>query len=157
MDKKEPVDNMKSPFTGGKVSLCTKEVTLKYRGEDITVNRDYYHCEDTGMEFSDSKLDDDLMWRVFRKYCEKQGFGHFSDILPHLSKIAGSTEPPKITGVDSQLKWKTCEKEMHVVTKCLVYRYDEIFGHEGFEITNHILPNDWYIPVTALINLPVKL
>lgn len=142
MDKKEPiVANVKSPFTGGRVLLCTKETTVKYRGEDITAEREYYRCEDTGVEFSDSKLDDDFMWKVFRVYCNKQGFQYFTDILP-----------PK----DSQLKWKRAEKEMHVVTKCLVHRSDELFGHDGYDISNRIMSGDLYIPIKTLLDLPVE-
>lgn len=69
-----------SPFTGGNVFIEEKKETLKYRGEDITINRKYYRCEDTGNEFSDSEVDNDMMWAVFRAYWEKKGFEHFYDI-----------------------------------------------------------------------------
>lgn len=72
----------KSPFTGGDVLLLTRKEELEYRGEKVTINRQYYKCADTGREFTDGKLDDDMMWAVFRAYCEKKGFQTFGDILP---------------------------------------------------------------------------
>lgn len=63
-----------SPFTGGEVTLETKESTVTFRGTPITAERKYYKCVDTGREFSDSDLDDDFMWAVFRKYSNGRGF-----------------------------------------------------------------------------------
>ena len=70
----------KSPFTGGNVFIEEKESTVKYRGMDITVKAKYYRCEDTGREFTDSEVDTDFMWAVFRKYWENKGFDHFYEI-----------------------------------------------------------------------------
>lgn len=75
-EQNEPV----SPFTGGLVLILEKDSTVKYRGEEITVKRKYYRCADTGREFADSKLDDDFMWEVFRKYCSIKNYETFTDI-----------------------------------------------------------------------------
>lgn len=80
MTKTEQIIEMKSPFTGGKVTLENKETEVDYRGEKIKVNRQYYRCADTGKEFTDSKLDDDFMWSVFRAYWQNKNVTHFSDI-----------------------------------------------------------------------------
>lgn len=72
---------MKSPFTGGKVAILSREEEVTFRGEKIKVTRKYYRCEDTGREFTDSKLDDDMMWTAFRAYCEKKGMTSFTDII----------------------------------------------------------------------------
>jgi len=72
---------LKSPFTGGAVTIHTREEEVTFRGEKIKINRQYYRCEDTGREFTDSNLDDDMMWTVFRKYCEKKGIESFKDIV----------------------------------------------------------------------------
>ena len=77
---KEP--NIVSPFTGGKVTLESREEEITFRGEKIKIDRKFYRCKDTGKEFTDAKLDDDMMWDVFRKYCEKKGFESFEEILP---------------------------------------------------------------------------
>ena len=72
--------DIKSPFTGGKVIILSREEEATFRGEKVKITRKYYHCVDTGREFTDSKLDDDMMWAVFRAYCEKKGFNSFSDL-----------------------------------------------------------------------------
>lgn len=73
---------IKSPFTGGKVIILSREEEATFRGEKVKITRKYYRCVDTGREFTDSKLDDDMMWAVFRAYCEKKGFNSFNDLLP---------------------------------------------------------------------------
>ena len=70
----------KSPFTGGKVELLSKEAEVVFRGEKITVEKFYYRCTDTGHEYTDAELDDDFMWAVFRKYCEGK-YPTFTDII----------------------------------------------------------------------------
>lgn len=70
----------KSPFTGGIVTIEEEEETLNYRGEELTVNRKFYQCKDTGERFTDTKLDGDLMWALYRAYWEKKGFEHFYEI-----------------------------------------------------------------------------
>ena len=75
------VPDVKSPFTGGKVTLESKEDEVLFRGEKITVSRQYYRCVDTGKEFTTNGLDDDMMWAVVRAYCEKKCLG-FRDLLP---------------------------------------------------------------------------
>ena len=73
--------DMKSPFTGGKVAILSREEEITFRGEKVKITRKYYRCEDTGKEFTDSKLDDDMMWSAFRAYCEKKGITSFTDIM----------------------------------------------------------------------------
>ena len=81
LQKEQPETEMKSPFTGGKVTILSREEEVTFRGEKIKVTRKYYRCEDTGREFTDSKLDDDMMWTAFRAYCEKKGMTSFTDII----------------------------------------------------------------------------
>lgn len=85
---------IKSPFiVGEKVELRTETTTVKYRGEDITVQRQYYHCTESGHDFTDAELDDNFMWAVFRQYCNKKGFERFTDIFPkYKKKIEGYVE-----------------------------------------------------------------
>jgi hypothetical protein len=79
--KEQPGTDMKSPFTGGKVTILSREEEVTFRGENVKILRKYYRCEDTGREFTDSKLDDDMMWAAFRAYCEKKGMTSFTDII----------------------------------------------------------------------------
>lgn len=81
LQQEQQETNMKSPFTGGKVTILSREEEVTFRGEKIKITRKYYHCEDTGREFTDSKLDDDMMWDTFRAYCEKKGITSFTDIV----------------------------------------------------------------------------
>lgn len=74
--------DMKSPFTGGKCTLETKTETFTYRDEEFTVEKKFYRCADTGHEFTDAALDNDLMWTLFRAWCERKGFETFQDICP---------------------------------------------------------------------------
>lgn len=79
--QQEQPSDMKSPFTGGKVTILSREEEVTFRGEKVKITRKYYRCEDTGREFTDSKLDDDMMWDTFRAYCEKKGITSFTDIV----------------------------------------------------------------------------
>ena len=81
LQKEQPETEMKSPFTGGKVTILSREEEVTFRGEKVKILRKYYRCEDTGREFTDSKLDDDMMWTAFRAYCEKKGMTSFTDII----------------------------------------------------------------------------
>ena len=81
LQQEQQETEMKSPFTGGKVTILSREEEVTFRGEKIKITRKYYRCVDTGREFTDSKLDDDMMWAVFRAYCEKKGITSFTDIM----------------------------------------------------------------------------
>ena len=81
LQQEQQETNMKSPFTGGKVAILSREEEVTFRGEKVKITRKYYRCEDTGREFTDSKLDDDMMWDTFRAYCEKKGITSFTDIV----------------------------------------------------------------------------
>lgn len=81
LQQEQPETDMKSPFTGGKVVILSREEEVTFRGEKVKIIRKYYRCVDTGREFTDGKLDDDMMWAVFRAYCEKKGMTSFTDIM----------------------------------------------------------------------------
>ena len=81
LQQEQSETDMKSPFTGGKVAILSREEEVTFRGEKIKIIRKYYRCVDTGREFTDSKLDDDMMWAAFRAYCEKKGMTSFTDIM----------------------------------------------------------------------------
>lgn len=72
-----------SPFNKGeKCTLETEFRTIKFRGEEFTVPVNYYKDEKLGYKFSDSKIDDDTMWTLFRAWCEKHSkeIENFSDV-----------------------------------------------------------------------------
>ena len=74
------VEGKKSPFTGGRIALFSEKTEFTFRGEKFTIDKKYYQCLDTGEKFTDANIDDDNMWAVFRAWCGKQDFDHFSDI-----------------------------------------------------------------------------
>ena len=69
---------IRSPFTGGIVDLLEREEEITFRGEKIKINRKYYKCRDTGHEFTNTELDDEMMWTVFRKYCELKSLSFYA-------------------------------------------------------------------------------
>lgn len=72
--------DIKSPFTGGNVRLCTERVSLEFRGETYTVDRAYYVCEDTGIDFTTTELDEKNMEAVYGQYRDKYGIPSPSEI-----------------------------------------------------------------------------
>ena len=72
-----------SPFKEGeKCTLETEIRTIKFRGEDFTIPVNYYKDKELGYKFTDAKLDDDMMWTLFRAWCEKHSkeIETFSDV-----------------------------------------------------------------------------
>lgn len=80
-EKERNIVERKSPKTGGKLQLLTEESEVTFRGEKVKYPHKHYHCIDSGDDFTDTELDNDNMWAIFRAYCEKRGFEHFSDIV----------------------------------------------------------------------------
>lgn len=72
--------DIESPFTGGKVRLCTEMATIEFRGESYSVERVYYVCEDTGVDFTTTELDEKNMEAVYRQYRDKYGIPSPSEI-----------------------------------------------------------------------------
>ena len=73
--------DQKSPFTGGPVTLEKRTDTINFRGEKFDIEVEFYRCSDTGMQYTDSKLDDNAIWRIVRAYCERHDISPF-DLLP---------------------------------------------------------------------------
>lgn len=74
------LDDIVSPFTGGRVERVSEPTTVKYRGDEITVDRDYFVCKDTGTKFTNAEVDDDFMWAVFREHCSRKDYDTFKRI-----------------------------------------------------------------------------
>ena len=71
----------KSPFADDDIiTMKEKIITVNYRNTPVTVTSQFYHSEKTGHNFTTSELDDDLMWNIFRKYCEMKGMNSFSQL-----------------------------------------------------------------------------
>lgn len=80
-EKERNLIERQSPITGGKMLLKTEMKEVTFRNRQVRFPYKYYHCVDLGEEFTDTELDDDNMWAIFRAYCEDRGFEYFSDIV----------------------------------------------------------------------------
>jgi hypothetical protein len=49
---------MKSPFTGGEITLYTELRKMYYKQQEFEVKFQYYKCVDSGEQFTDGELDD---------------------------------------------------------------------------------------------------
>jgi putative zinc finger/helix-turn-helix YgiT family protein len=62
---------MKSPFTGGSVTLKTEKRELEYRNETFKIRAHSYVCEDTRTEFTTDELDEIDIRQVHNLYRKK--------------------------------------------------------------------------------------
>lgn len=60
--------NKQSPITGGKLELRSEPATVEYRGETIAYEKKYYHCVDSGMEFTDDVLESENLKLIYDTY-----------------------------------------------------------------------------------------
>ncbi len=77
---------MKSPFTGGSVTLKTENMEITFRKENFTVVSQYYICNDTGEEFTTPKQDDLTINQAYNQYREKYGIPFVDEINAVLEK-----------------------------------------------------------------------
>lgn len=80
------VPDFKSPFSGGLVveEWITQNVT--YLDTELSVRQRQYKCVDTGNTFCTVALEEDALWEVVRKYCEKKGISVFDLMKTHYEK-----------------------------------------------------------------------
>ncbi len=62
-----------SPVTGGRLELCSEPATVLYRGENVSFEKCFYHCVDTGMEFADEGLERANLKRMYDTYRRSHG------------------------------------------------------------------------------------
>ncbi|MEG2218940.1 MAG: DUF4065 domain-containing protein, partial [Muribaculaceae bacterium] len=90
---------MKSPFTGGTVSLHTENMEITFRKENFTVVSQYYKCNDTGEEFTTKEQDGLAINQVYNQYREKYGIPFVEDINEILNKYGiSAAKMSKILG-----------------------------------------------------------
>lgn len=64
---------MKSPFTGGSVTLRNEQSTLTFRKEEFKYVKLHYVCDDTHESFSTTELDEININQVYNQYRVKYG------------------------------------------------------------------------------------
>lgn len=79
------VPDIKSPFSGGPV--VEEWVTQRYvfRETPVHILKRQYRCVDTGTSFDTAECEEDALWDVFRKYCEKKNIS-FYDLIDRYEK-----------------------------------------------------------------------
>lgn len=102
----------KSPITGGEMRLMQEKSSVKFRGEDVTYIKKYYHCVDSGQDFTDTELDNDNMWAIFRAYWERRGFEHFYDIDGYREEQEPASEDLEQVAREYTEKGSQCQEEM---------------------------------------------
>lgn len=71
---------MKSPFTGGTVSLLQESRNFEFRKDTFTICFHYYRCDDTAKDFTTNELDSLNQVQVHHKYREKFGIPFIEEI-----------------------------------------------------------------------------
>lgn len=56
-----------SPITGGLLELCTEPAIVSYRGENISYEKSFYRCVDSGLEFTDEELENANLKVIYDK------------------------------------------------------------------------------------------
>jgi len=79
---------MKSPFTGGEVTLEKEPWVLEYRKDSFNVLYHYYLCVDTKERFTTIELDNLNIIQVHNKYREKYGIP-FTDEIKNIREKYG--------------------------------------------------------------------
>jgi transcriptional regulator with XRE-family HTH domain len=72
---------MKSPYTGGEVTLQKEHRTLSYRKEEFEVLYHFYVCKDSGEQFTDEELDGININQVHNQYRTKYGIPFPEEII----------------------------------------------------------------------------
>lgn len=72
--------DMRSPITGGKVSLCWEWRDMEFRKETFRVMFPYYRCEDSGEQFTTTESDGVWYAQLHNQYCRKYGIPYIDEI-----------------------------------------------------------------------------
>ncbi len=71
---------MKSPITGKKMSVAKRESSLTFRKEQFLFVSQFYHCYDSGEEFTSTELDESNLLQVENQYRERYNIPFPSEI-----------------------------------------------------------------------------
>ena len=65
--------DISSPITGGPLELCSSKETITFRGEEISYDKKYYRCIESGAEFADDKLEKENLKSIYDNYRLRHG------------------------------------------------------------------------------------
>lgn len=72
---------MKSPFADCEATLLTETREVKFRGEVFAYKHRFYRCNQTGIDFTTSELDDESINQVYDQYRKKYNIPAPKEIL----------------------------------------------------------------------------
>lgn len=102
-----------SPFTGGKVTLVSEQIELRYRSEQVQFEYRSYQCEDTKAKFTTTELDTENMERMYDVYRKRHNIPSPEQIKMICQKYAVSaTKMAAILGLGTNQVRKYINGEM---------------------------------------------
>ena len=123
---------MKSPFTGGEVTLKQEKREFVFRKEKFTIVNHYYVCNDTGEDFTTTKLDELNISQVYNQYRGKYGIPFPDEIkaireqyglsAKKMSEILGFGDNQYRLYEDGEMPSESNGKQIASVKDCRVFR-----------------------------------
>lgn len=107
--KKQIINSITSPFTGGAVYLVEDAEVHTFRKEKYTVHVHYYVCKDTGEQFTTEEQDEQLCNELYNQYRVRHGIP-FPDEIKRIRERYGLSYS-QITNIVGfgQNQWKQYE------------------------------------------------
>lgn len=123
---------MKSPFTGGEVTLKQEKREFVFRKEKFTIVNHYYVCNDTGEDFTTTKLDELNISQVYNQYRVKYGIPFPDEIkaireqyglsAKKMSKILGFGDNQYRLYEDGEMPSESNGKQIASIKDCRGFR-----------------------------------
>lgn len=127
---------MTSPFTGGKVTLVSEQMELRYRAEMVQFEYQSYQCEDTKAKFTTTELDTKNMERMYDVYRKRHHIPTPEQIKATCQKYAVSpTKMAAILGLGTNQVRKYINGEMPSISNAKLL--SDIENEEQFLIQVH--------------------
>lgn len=82
---------MDSPFCDGKATLIERKTIIPYRKEKFEITRQFYRCDQTGLEFSTEEQDKETVKQIYDAYRKKHGIPNPMEIKTLREKYGLST------------------------------------------------------------------
>lgn len=102
---------MKSPITGGKLTLEWEWRELDFRKEKFRVMVPYYKCADTGEQFTTTESDGVWYAQLHNQYCKKYGIPYMDEIVAVREKYGlSAAKMAAILGFGPN-QWRKYEQE----------------------------------------------
>lgn len=102
---------MKSPITGGKLTLEWEWREMEFRKEKFSVMFPFYRCADTGEQFTTTESDGVWFTQLHNQYCKKYGIPYPDEIVAVRERYAlSAAKMAEILGFGPN-QWRKYEQE----------------------------------------------